>query len=214
MVLVLVTLIVVACTGSYDTKLTKVATEITGFNFQLTAPFTEERPKVRIPEKYTCYGENLSPPMLWDGAPDGTVEYALIAEDIDHKTGIWIHWILYNIPGDVTKLAEGIPTITIGLPDGTTQGTNDHKNIGYEGPCPDSIIVPGKGVGGTNWWPEGYGLYKVEPAHRYRFSVYALDKNLVLEAGATKPELLEAMEGHILAQAERKGKFQLAQKLK
>ena len=151
LVLVLATLAVVACSGADDTKPTKAAAEVTESNFQLTAPFTETRPKVRIQDTHTCWGDNSSPPLTWSGTPLGTESFALIAEDIDHKTGIWVHWILYNIPGDVTKLAEGIPTSTIGLSDGTTQGTNDHKNIGYEGPCPDSIIVPGKGVVMLNW---------------------------------------------------------------
>ena len=98
-------------------------------DFHLEAPFSEKRPKVRIPEKYTCHGENLSPPLAWEGAPGGTIEYALIAEDVDHKTGAWVHWVLYNIPADVSEVAEGISTSTSELPNGTTQGVNDHKRI-------------------------------------------------------------------------------------
>jgi len=207
---VIVTLSLVVITGaifsgcsssSDDSTSDKAAAKLVESDFQLKAPFSEKRPKVRIPKKYTCHDENLSPPMSWEGAPDGTVEYALIAEDVDHKTGAWVHWVLYNIPGDVFELTEGISTSTSELPDGTTQGRNDHKNIGYEGPCPKQIVIPGLGY--------RYMESDPEPAHKYRFSAYALDKNLVLESGVTKSELLEAMAGHILAQADTIGKFQL-----
>ena len=90
------------------------------------------RPRVRIAKEYTCYGDNLSPPLEWSGAPEGTLSFALIGDDIDHHTGTWAHWVLYNIPPTVTELTEGITTSTAELPDGTVQGLNDYKNVGYQ----------------------------------------------------------------------------------
>ena len=171
-------------------------------DFQLGAPFTEGRPKVRIPMQYTCHGENLSPPLTWSGGPDGTTSYALIAQDLDHLTGTWVHWVVYNIPADVAELAQGLSTSTEALPDGTTQGTNDHKSLGYEGPCPDQIVIPGLGYRYNDSTNQ-------EPAHKHSFTLYALDASLALEPGASKSKLLKAMEGHILAQTETVGKFQL-----
>ena len=205
--LVLPALVAWGCSSSNDGG--DPAAALVASDFRLEAPFTEIRPKVRIPMKYTCHGENLSPPLTWSGAPEGTMSYALIGEDPDNGVGLWVHWVLYNIPAGVSQLAEGVPTSTAELPDGTTQGANDHKSIGYEGPCPEPNLTTGRGVGGTNWWPEGYGLYQAEPAHKYRFTLYALDTELGLAASATKAELEKAMKGHILAQAETLGKFQL-----
>ena len=163
-----------------------------------TASFEEKvRPYERIPPKHTCIEGNMSPPLDWQEAPPGVKSYALIAEDVDHHTGIWVHWLLYNIPGDVTELPEGISTSTEVLPDGTTQGTNDNKNIGYNGPCPPPNIVG----------CYAYDSKPVDPPHRYYFRLYALDAELGLAPGATKVELLRAMEGHILAQANEMGKY-------
>ena len=159
--------------------------------------------------KYTCYGENISPPLSWTGAPDGTLSFALIAEDIDHsikrdgrgmvqgKTVPWVHWILYNIPANVTEIPEDIPTTTPVLPDGITQGNHDHKHPGYFAPCPPKSIV-------------NIGYDFGEAAHRYRFILYALDKELGLAPGANKEELNEAMKGHILAESYTQGRFATA----
>ena len=198
-VLLLLALVSSGCSGSGGDEGQAAAAQLLASDYQVASPsFTEISPKKRIPKVNSCYGENLSPPLSWSGAPAGTESYALIAEDGDHHTGIWVHWVLYNIPADVIELAEGIPTSTAVLPDGTTQGTNDHMNMGYEGPCPAQSVIP---------W-EGRGIVKVvEPPHRYHFRLYALDAELGLAPGATKGELLSAMEGHILAQAETVGKY-------
>ena len=135
-----------------------------------------------IPKQYTCDGKNISPQLLWSDVPEGTKSIALISDDPDAPMGTWVHWVIYNIPGDVNELAENIsPDKT--LSNGAKQGTNDFKKIGYGGPCPPS---------GT---------------HRYFFKLYALDTKLNLDSGATKKQLLQAMEGHILAQAELMGKY-------
>ena len=132
-----------------------------------SASFQEKvRPYQRIPQKHTCFEGNMSPPLAWKEAPPAVKSYALIAEDVDHHTGIWVHWVLYNIPGDVTELPEGISTSTEVLPDGTTQGTNDNKTSGTTGPAhhqPLLIVTPtrlvrlslptGPITGFTHWTP-------------------------------------------------------------
>jgi Raf kinase inhibitor-like YbhB/YbcL family protein len=135
-----------------------------------------------IPEKYTCKGPNITPPLEWTMLPEGTKSFALIADDPDTPSGTWVHWVIYDIPAHTQKLAEGIPPQKI-LPTGAKQGTNDFPRIGYRGPCPP--------------WGE----------HRYFFKLYALDTSTNLPAGVTKSMLLEAMKGHIIAEAQLMGKF-------
>jgi Raf kinase inhibitor-like YbhB/YbcL family protein len=135
-----------------------------------------------IPVKYTCDEEDISPPLAWDSIPEGTKTLALICDDPDAPMGTWVHWVLFNLPGDISELPENIPPERE-LESGAKQGTNDFGRIGYGGPCPP---------GGT---------------HRYYFKLYALDAELDLEAGARKPHLLEAMEGHILAEGQLMGRY-------
>ncbi len=135
-----------------------------------------------IPPKYTCDGKNISPPLEWGAVPDGTKSIALISDDPDAPMGTWVHWVLFNLPAETRKLEENIPSDKT-LPNGARQGTTDFKRIGYGGPCPPS---------GT---------------HRYFFKIYALDTKLDLAAGATKNDLLKAMEGHIIGQGQLMGKY-------
>ena len=135
-----------------------------------------------IPKQYTCDGKDISPPLAWSGVPPSAVTLALIADDPDAPTGVWVHWVLFNIPLSTQNLPENVPARKA-LPDGAKQGTNDFGRIGYGGPCPP---------GGT---------------HRYFFKLYALDAELKLDAGASKAQLLKAMEGHILAQGQLMGRF-------
>ena len=196
----LMTLIAWGCSSSDNGD--QPAASLVASDFQLEAPFTEIRPKVRIPIQYTCHGENLSPPLTWTGAPEGTRSYALVGEDPDNSAGLWVHWVLYNIPSGVTELAEGVSTSTAVLPDGTMQGINDDQLPGYSGACPPPSIVP---------YPSGIIGRKVpEPAHRYYFRLYALDSELELEPGTTEAEVVSAMKGHILAQADTVGKYTTA----
>src|SRR4030042_894202 len=135
-----------------------------------------------IPPKYTCDGQDISPPLEWDAVPDGTKSIALISDDPDAPMGTWVHWVLFNLLAETGNLEENIPPDKT-LPNGARQGTTDFKRIGYGGPCPPS---------GT---------------HRYFFKIYALDTKLDLAAGAKKGELLKAMEGHILGQGQLIGKY-------
>ena len=190
-----------------DPQSGKAAAQETEYSFQISSlSFTEIRPKKRIPRRNTCYGENLSPPLNWSGAPSETRSFALVVEDIDHHTGIpWVHWIIYDIPASVTEITEGVPTSTPELPDGSIQGLNDFKNIGYEGPCPIPVEIAYGGQHDRRAREEKTGA----GPHRYDFKLYALDTVLNLESGKTKSKLLEIIEGHILSEANWLGKYQV-----
>jgi Raf kinase inhibitor-like YbhB/YbcL family protein len=135
-----------------------------------------------IPSKYTCEGEDISPPLAWEGVPDGAKSLVVIIDDPDApdpkapKMG-WVHWIVYNLPPDTKSLPEAR------LPQGTLLGLNDFKKNEYGGPCP----------------PIG--------RHRYFHKLYALDITLALR-GATKSQVERAMRGHVLANAELIGTYQ------
>lgn len=135
-----------------------------------------------IPRKYSCDGEDVSPPLSWSDPPEGTESFVLICDDPDAPAGTWVHWVLFNIPADERALPEAIPAKDK-LDDGSLHGSNSWKRRDYGGPCPPS---------GT---------------HRYFFKLYALDTALELRAGAAKKQVLGAMEGHILAQAELMGTY-------
>jgi len=140
-----------------------------------------------IPRHYTCQGDDLSPPLSWSGAPDGTKSFALIVDDPDAPDPkaprmTWVHWVLYNLPADCRELPE-----TVGreaLPPGTQEGRNDWKKLGYGGPCP----------------PIG--------RHRYLHKLYALDTRLSELGAATKKEVEAAMAEHVLARAELVGTYE------
>lgn len=135
-----------------------------------------------IPEVYTCNGEDISPPLSWEGAPEGTESFALIMDDPDAPVGTWVHWVLFDIPGDRRELPEDVPA-QAEVPDMGRHGENSWGRTDYGGPCPPS---------GT---------------HTYVFKLYALDTTLDLEAGTTKKALLDAMEGHLLARTELRGEY-------
>lgn len=147
----------------------------------LTSPAFEHGKK--IPGKFTCLGQDVSPELKWDNAPQGTKSFALICDDPDAPGTTWVHWVVWAIPATAAGLSEAVPPDPV-LDDGTKQGTTDFGRIGYGGPCPP----PGK-------------------AHRYFFKLYALDEITELERGARKNQLLQAMEGHILGQTELVGTF-------
>jgi Raf kinase inhibitor-like YbhB/YbcL family protein len=149
--------------------------------FELTSiAFAPGQP---IPQKYTCDGQDISPPLQWSDPPQGTQSLALICDDPDAPVGTWVHWVLYNLPAEARALPEAVPP-DAELSDGSRQGKNGWGNLGYGGPCPP---------GGST--------------HRYFFKLYALDTVLDLEAGASKKQVLQAMEGHILAQTEVMGVY-------
>lgn len=133
-----------------------------------------------IPKKYTCDGEDVSPPLEWDKI-DGAVTYAIIVEDPDAPAGTFIHWVIYNIKQ--TNLPENVEKKEVtkyGI-----QGLNDFERIGYNGPCP----------------PRTHGF------HRYYFNVYALDTEIKAKSRITADELKELMQGHILATGSIMGRY-------
>jgi len=135
-----------------------------------------------IPERYTCKGNDISAPLEWKGVPEGSRSFALIFDDPDAPMGTWVHWVVYDLPAECNKLPEDVPEVNP-ISGGGVQGTNSWGRIGYGGPCPPS---------GT---------------HRYFLRLYALDTVLGLKAGATKAQLLKAMEGHILDECELMGRY-------
>jgi len=137
----------------------------------------------RIPDRHTCQGAGISPELSFSSTPRGTVTLALVLEDPDAPSGVFTHWVVYNIPPSSTGLADGIPPGQ--LVDGTLQGKNDMGKNGYYGPCPP----PGR-------------------LHHYNFHLYALDNAPGLPNGASKKQLLAALQGHILAQARLTGTYQ------
>ena len=137
-----------------------------------------------IPRAFTCEGEDRSPALEWNDAPPGTKAFALIADDPDAPVGTWVHWVIYNIPGTARALPGSVEKKEQ-LANGSRQGRNDFRKVGYNGPCPP----PGK-------------------AHRYFFKLYALNSDLTLAPGASKGDVERAMEGHILGHAEWMGRYQ------
>ncbi len=148
--------------------------------FSLTSPAFATG--AAIPRKYTCDGEDASPPLAWSGAPQGTRGFALVMDDPDAPGGTWDHWVLYGLRADAVALPEGAPAVPT-LEGGVRQGKNSWGRVGYGGPCP----------------PRG--------VHRYFFKLYALDVALDLAPGATKAQLLAAVRGHVLAEAELMGRY-------
>jgi Raf kinase inhibitor-like YbhB/YbcL family protein len=135
-----------------------------------------------IPQKYTCDGVNVSPPLQWGSVPTDVKSIALICEDPDAPSGIWSHWVIFNLPGETTDLSEFIMEREE-LENGAQQGLNDSGTIGYRGPCPPSVT------------------------HRYYFKIYALDVKLNLPSRITRSDLLKAMDGHIIDQGQIGGTY-------
>jgi len=136
-----------------------------------------------IPTRFTCDGDDVSPPLSWSEPPPDTQSLALIAEDPDAPGGTWDHWVLFNIPAASRFLPEGVPADPLPSELGS-HGSNSWHRLGYGGPCP----------------PAG-------STHRYYFHLYALDTVLDLEAGSTKEEVEEGMQDHILAEGSLMARF-------
>ncbi len=136
-----------------------------------------------IPSRYTCTSYDYSPPLKWYDIPEGTKSFVVICDDPDAPFKVWVHWVIFNIPKNVNHLEENIPKVGL-LSSGAVQGVNDFGKIGYGGPCPP----PGK-------------------PHRYFFKLYAVDTMLNLRAGATKGEVLKAIKGHVLGEAQLIGLY-------
>jgi Raf kinase inhibitor-like YbhB/YbcL family protein len=136
-----------------------------------------------IPTRYTCDGEDLSPPLSWSEPPAGTGSLVLLCDDPDAPAGTWDHWVLFNIPATARSLPQNLPSAPV-LDGAGVHGANSWGRIGYGGPCP----------------PEG-------TEHRYYFRLYALDISLDLDPGATRKDVEKALKGHILAQGQLVGQY-------
>jgi len=135
-----------------------------------------------IPVKYTCDGQDISPSLSWTDVPGGTRTLALICDDPDAPVGTWVHWVVFNLPPEMTGLPEAMPADKT-VKTGGVQGTNSWRRVGYGGPCP----------------PNG--------THRYFFKLYALDNTLSLSSNATAKDVQAAMKGHTLAEAQLMGRY-------
>lgn len=139
----------------------------------------------RIPRRYTGEGEDVSPPLEWSSIPSTCKSFVLLCEDPDAasstgKSNPFVHWLIYNISGEVSSLPEGLPAKPLlDFPVSAAQGVNSFGNMGYNGPMP----------------PVGHGI------HHYKFSLHALDKKLDLDSGLTREIVLKQIEGHVLAKA-------------
>jgi hypothetical protein len=142
-----------------------------------------------IPAKYTCDGDDVSPPLAWSGVPAGAASLVLIVEDPDAPDPVapkrtWVHWVLYDLPPESSGLSQGVDPSA--LPPGTLAGRNDWQRTGYGGPCP----------------PIG--------RHRYFFKLFALDIRLPDHGRPSRADLERAMQGHVLAQTSLVGTYQRA----
>jgi Raf kinase inhibitor-like YbhB/YbcL family protein len=146
---------------------------MTDFSLESSA-FEHAQP---IPSRYTCDGEDLSPPLRWANVPDEARSLALLVDDPDAPSGVFTHWVAWGLDPDAGRLGEGEAT--------PGEGRNDFGAGGYRGPCP----------------PQGHGR------HRYLFRLYALDRELELGSGAGKAELEQAIEGHVLTTADLVGTY-------
>jgi Raf kinase inhibitor-like YbhB/YbcL family protein len=153
--------------------------------FELTSTAIQEGQP--IPRRFSGEGEDVSPPLKWPDPPEGTKSFVLVCEDPDAPRGTFTHWVVFNLPGQSWELSEGMPREEV-LPNGTTQGVNDFGKIGYNGPKPP----PGK-------------------PHRYFFRLFALDRLLDLPAGINKDQVLQAIQGHVLAEAPLMGTYEHGQ---
>ena len=156
-------------------------------SFELTATaFLNEE---RIPLKYTCEGKDISPRLEWSDVPEGTKSFALSCIDPDAPPGIWVHWVVYDIPAGIRNLDENLPKseeLENGTLQGASWGVDSFNRIGYYGPCP----------------PQGHGN------HRYYFRLYALSTKLLsVPHNATWLQIEEAIDGHFLGMAEHMGTY-------
>lgn len=150
-------------------------------SIQITTPAFQNNGLV--PKQYTCDGDNTNPALSWTGVPVGAKSLAMTLEDPDAPSGLFVHWVVFNMPPDLTGLKEGMPT-DAKLPDGTIQALNGAKKSGYIGPCPPSGV------------------------HRYFFRVYALDTVLDLPETANRDDLFKAVQGHVIGWGQLNSRYQ------
>jgi Raf kinase inhibitor-like YbhB/YbcL family protein len=182
LLIVLIMVFLPSCGGDPQGAATEQMEEAKGAKMAIEVTSSAFEDGDAIPARYTCDGLDVSPSLSWGSATDGTRSLALIADDPDAPGGTFVHWVIYDLPPDTQGLPEDVPNQQT-LPSGAAQGVNGAGSVGYIGPCPP---------GGT---------------HRYFFKLYVLDTELGLGGGATKDEVLDAMEGHVLAEGQLMGTY-------
>ncbi|WP_264780790.1 YbhB/YbcL family Raf kinase inhibitor-like protein [Haladaptatus sp. T7] len=161
-------------TGTESTQTTERSHTMTEF----TTPAFEDG--ASVPTEFTCSGRDVSPPLEIESVPDDAKSLAIVVDDPDAPSGTFTHWLLWNLPPGTTTVPKNVPQRrTVGSLDGARQGTNGFGEIGYRGPCP----------------PKGDG------PHTYRFTLYLLERELQLDAGAKRAALFGAMDGNRLGRA-------------
>jgi Raf kinase inhibitor-like YbhB/YbcL family protein len=137
----------------------------------------------KLAERFSCDGVNISPPLSWSEAPQGTHSFALFCDDPDAPGGVFHHWAVYDIPKSAHDLPEGFPSaVMLGL---IRQGVNDFGKVGYGGACP----------------PKGHG------PHHYRFTLMALDVGHLQVRGTRCEDIETAARSHSLAETELMGTY-------
>lgn len=170
--------------GLFSSTSAEVSAQKGGETMAFTINSTAFKEGGTIPKQYTCDRTDVSPPLSWEGAPIATKSFTLIMDDPDAPVGTFNHWVLYDLPAETKALSEGMAKDPA-LPTGAKQGVTSFRRAGYGGPCP----------------PKG-------PAHRYFFSLYALDiPGLGLGPKASKEEVEGRMKGHILGKAVIMGRY-------
>jgi len=168
--------------GETSTGTTTIGDTMPGFEFA-TAAFDDGG---TVPTKYTCSGADVSPPLSIDGVPDDAAALAIVVDDPDAPSGVFTHWLVWNLPPETSSIPEDVPTTkTVDHLGGARQGNNDFGEVGYRGPCP----------------PKSHG------AHTYRFKLFALDDDLDLEAGSKAGAVNDAIDQHRMASARFTGEF-------
>src|SRR5689334_4706731 len=165
---------VILIRGTYGADVKPHATQLSSSAFQAAA---------EIARKYTCDGDDVSPPLRWKNPPAGAKAFAMIADDPDAPGGTCVHWLIYDLPAETKDLFESVPK-TEALTNGGKQGVNDFGKVGYGAPCPP----PGS-------------------AHRYFFKLYALDAATNLKPRAMKQQLLDVLKPHLLGEADLVGRY-------
>ena len=138
--------------------------------FRLTSPAFDAGDT--IPATYTCKGANISPPLELAGTPDQARSLAMVLRDPDAPGGDFVHWTIWNIHPNITRLVEGV------IPMGAEEGQNDFGEVGYSGPCPPSGM------------------------HHYKFELYALDSELDLPTGTGRQAALDVIVAHAIGKTE------------
>ena len=177
------------------------------FDMSIEVSSTKFNETRRIPRQYSCDREDISAPIDWSGVPEGAVSLALLVDSNQAAREevpdlLWTHWVLWNIPPDASGVPENVPKTAEAPSVGpnTGQGTNDHQNIGWSGPCRPSL-----GIGWTQY--QNLPQRQTTAVGKYYFRLYALDTELQLGSDATKNDLLRAIDGHVLAGGELVGEF-------